>query len=307
MSYTLAIHGGAGTILRTELTQEKEQAYLCALEASLQAGEEILRQGGTALDAVETAVVVLEDCPLFNAGKGAVFANTGNHEMEAAIMCGRSLEGGGAVLLDRIKNPIRLARQVLDHSEHILLSGVGALNFAKDRGLELTSKEYHYTAERYDQLQSALRNNSIHLDHNHRRSKMGTVGAVALDEKGNVAVATSTGGMTNKKYGRIGDSPLIGAGTYANNRTCAVSCTGHGEYFIRGVVAYDVSCLMEYQKLTLEEACRLVIHEKQIELGGSGGLIAVDTLGNVALPFNSEGMYRGWVKKGQPIEVGIFD
>ncbi len=306
--YAIAIHGGAGTISRKSMTPEKEKEYKDALGASLKAGSEVLEKGGSALDAIEAAVVSLEDCPLFNAGKGAVFTNNGEHEMDASIMWGKDLEAGAITFVKGIKNPIRLARAAMERSEFVFLSGQGAADFAKKEGLEFMPDEYFFTQFRYDQLKEAIAHNRAQLDHTESGDeKYSTVGAVALDRDGNLAAATSTGGLTNKQYGRIGDSSVIGAGTYANNNTCAISGTGYGEFYIRGVVAYDVSCLMEYKGLSLAEACRIVIHDKQASLGGDGGLIAIDKNGNIELPFNSEGMYRGWKKEGEDSHIKIYN
>ncbi|MCB0561496.1 MAG: isoaspartyl peptidase/L-asparaginase [Lewinellaceae bacterium] len=301
--YTLAIHGGAGTILRSEMTAEKEKAHQQALLEALRAGEALLEAGESALVAVESAVRRLEDCEYFNAGKGAVFTHEGYNEMDASIMCGKTLAAGGVAMVRGIKNPISLARCILEASGHVLLCGPGALQFAREQGLEEAPPEYFFSEFRYRQLQEARARGKAQLDHS---QKYGTVGAVACDRHGHIAAATSTGGLTNKQYGRVGDSPLIGAGTYANDLTCAVSCTGYGEYFMRGVVAYDVSCLMEYKGMSLEEAAHHAIHQRQLALGGDGGLIAVDAKGNVALPFNSAGMYRGWVREGEEAEVEIY-
>jgi L-asparaginase / beta-aspartyl-peptidase len=301
--YSLAIHGGAGTILRSEMTEEKERAYEAALYAALQVGEALLQAGGSALLAVEAAVACLEDNELFNAGKGAVFNHEGFNEMDAAIMCGKSLQAGAAAMVRGVKNPIRLARRILEVSEHVFLCGPGAMEFAREQGLEEAPPEYFYSELRYQQLLQARARGEVQLDHSRKYS---TVGAVARDVQGDLAAATSTGGLTNKRYGRIGDSPIIGAGTYANNHTCAVSCTGYGEYFIRGVIAYDLSCLMEYRGLRLQEAAEFIIHHKQLALGGDGGLIAVDAAGNLAMPFNSAGMYRGWVNATGERGVGVY-
>ncbi len=305
-TYSLAIHGGAGTILKSSMTTEQEVEYRQALANSLKAGEAILKTGGSAISAVEAAVSSMEDCPLFNAGKGSVFNHEGLQEMEGSIMDGKTLDAGAITMVRNIQNPIQLCRKVLDHSEHVFLSGQGAMDFAKEHNMVFQPDEWFYSEFRKRQLEAAKQEEKSILDHTPIIKKYGTVGAVARDINGNLAAATSTGGMTNKKYGRIGDSPLIGAGTYANNTTCAVSCTGHGEFYIRGMVAYDVSCLMAYKGLSLDEACHEVIHHKQIDIGGSGGLVAVDGNGNLALPFNSEGMYRGWVKKGEDAVVKIY-
>lgn len=304
---SLAVHGGAGTILQSNMTPAKEAAYKSALQEALNAGYCVLENRGSALEAVEAAVVVLENTPLFNAGKGAVFTHDGKHEMDASIMCGKTLDAGAVSLVRNIKNPISLARLVMTHSEHVLLAGEGAMIFAKNNNVVLADDAYFFDQLRYDQLQEALKSNTVQLDHAPlNEKKFGTVGAVALDTMGNLAAATSTGGMTNKKFGRMGDSPIIGAGTYANNQTCAVSCTGSGEYFMRAVVAYDVSCLMEYKGFTLAEACEEVVKNKLVKLGGDGGLIAVDALGNVALPFNTSGMYRGFKTSAAGTEVAIY-
>jgi beta-aspartyl-peptidase (threonine type) len=307
--FGIAIHGGAGTILRTSLTPEKEKEYKGALADALLAGNNILFNGGTALDAVETAVRALEDCPLFNAGKGAVFNNDGVHEMDASIMDGSNLMAGAVGLIKNVKNPVSLARAVMEKSEHVFLCGSGAELFAKDMNLEFAPNEYFYNEFRYNQWLEAQKSSGTFLDHNlgdGKDKKFGTVGAVALDKDGNLAAATSTGGMTNKKFGRLGDSPMIGAGTYANNETCAVSCTGHGELFIRSVVAYDVSCLMEYKDLSLEEACNEVVMNKLVKIGGEGGLIAIDKNGNIQMSFNSEGMYRAIINSEGIQEVSIY-
>ena len=292
-NYAIAIHGGAGTILRSNLTAEKELAYRAALKDALEEGEKILRGSGTAIDAVEVAVKSLEDNPLFNAGRGSVFTHDGTHEMDASMMNGKNLMAGAVAGIEKIKNPVSLARLVMDKTEHVFLAGKGALEFAVKMKMELMPEDYFFTKQRFEQLNEIRDSDKIQLDHSDK--KFGTVGAVALDIHGDIAAATSTGGMTNKKYGRVGDSPMIGAGTYANNNTCAVSCTGHGEFFIRAVVAYDVSCLMEYKGLSLNEACEYVVNHKLMKFGGEGGLIAIDQLGNIELPFNSEGMYRGWM------------
>jgi beta-aspartyl-peptidase (threonine type) len=290
---SIAIHGGAGTILKSSMTPEKELAYSQALQLALDTGYEALESGKTATDAVEIAVCALEDSPLFNAGKGSVFTAEGTHEMDASIMEGSTLAAGAVSSITGVKNPVHLARLVMEQSDHVFLSGAGAEKFGRNLQCEFQDPAYFFDAFRYEQWQEIKGTDTIQLDHSDKEHKFGTVGAVALDAEGNLAAATSTGGMTNKMYGRIGDSPMIGAGNYANNATCAVSCTGSGEYFIRGVVAYDVSCLMEYKGLSLQEACQLVIHTRLPKIGGDGGLIAVDGQGNVVLEFNTEGMYRG--------------
>jgi beta-aspartyl-peptidase (threonine type) len=306
----LAIHGGAGTLERSAMTPEKEAAYTEALRAALRAGDDVLCSGGDALTAVEQAVRSLEDCPLFNAGRGAVFTHSITHELDASIMDGKTLAAGAVAGVSGIANPVQLARAVMDKSNHVLLAGKGALEFAALNGFEIKPEEYFFSEFRYNQLMQVIHEEGTFLDHSvsgdPNEKKFGTVGAVALDVHGNLAAATSTGGMTNKRFGRIGDTPLIGAGTYANNATCAVSCTGHGEYFIRSVVAYDVSCLMEYGGLSLEEACIRVVNSKLVARGGEGGLIAVDRFGNICLPFNSTGMYRAWKTSHSDFQTAIF-
>ena len=292
--FSIAIHGGAGTLIRGKMTPDKEEAYRSTLKMALDEGFNILQEGGIALDAVEKAVIVMENSPLFNAGKGSVFTADGIHEMDAAIMDGKDLNAGAVSLISGIKNPIELARTVMEKSPHVFLAGEGAMNFAKYHGFELENEDYFFDEFRYQQWQKIKGSDQVQLDHSDSKdSKFGTVGAVACDSLGNLAAATSTGGMTNKKWGRIGDSSLTGIGNYANNTTCAVSCTGSGEYFIRGVVAYDVSCLMEYKNFSLMEAAEEVILKRLPRIKGDGGLIAVDTNANIAMPFNTEGMYRG--------------
>ncbi|HHG84663.1 MAG TPA: isoaspartyl peptidase/L-asparaginase [Bacteroidetes bacterium] len=304
---SIAIHGGAGTILKSSMTPEKEAAYQAALEKALNAGYSVLERKGTALDAVEQAVVALEDSPLFNAGKGSVFTAAGNHEMDASIMEGHNRNAGAVSLVQGIRNPISLARQVMEKSGHVFLGGEGAMEFARSIHAQMEAPDYFYDELRYKQWQEVKDTDSFQLDHSPNKDhKFGTVGAVALDGNGDLAAATSTGGMTNKQFGRVGDSPMIGAGTYANNATCAVSCTGSGEFFIRGVVAYDVSCLMEYKGLSLAEACEEVVQHRLLKIDGDGGLIAVDATGNMALPFNTEGMYRGSRGDKTPATISIY-
>ncbi len=303
----IAIHGGAGTITRASLTPEQEKAYRAALQQAVEAGHGILKQGKTALDAVEVAVASLEDNPLFNAGRGSVFTSEGKHEMDAAIMCGKTLEAGAVAGVQGIKNPISLSRAVMQHSEHVLLSGRGAEEFARNQGIPFAPEQYFYDSFRFKQWSEVRDSDAFMLDHSEQKEKkFGTVGAVAVDQYGNTAAATSTGGMTNKRYNRIGDSPIIGAGTYANDKTCAISCTGHGEYFMRAVVAYDVSCLMEYKGYSLQQACEEVVMHKLVKFGGEGGLIAVTAAGELALPFNSEGMYRARKKNDEDTFIGIY-
>ncbi len=315
--YVLVIHGGAGTILKKNMTPEKEQAYLGKLREALQAGYDQIKAGKPSIDAVQAAVLVMEDSPLFNAGKGAVFTHDGKNEMDAAIMDGKTLKAGSVAGVTTIRNPILAARAVMERSEHVMMIGRGAEGFAKEVGLQIVDPSYFYTPERWNGLQKALAEDSVKavLDHGNKHSelmgtinkdnKFGTVGAVALDQAGNLAAATSTGGMTNKKYGRVGDAPLIGAGTYANNATAGISATGWGEFFIRSVVAYDISAMMEYQKLSLQEAAAKAL-AKMEKLGGDGGLIALDNKGNVTMPFNTAGMYRGTVTADGKIEVNIY-
>ena len=309
--YTIAIHGGAGTILRTNMTNEIEQKYKMALNESILAGENILLNSGLAIDAVEASIRSLENNPLFNAGRGSVFSHEGEHEMDASIMNGKDLMAGAIAGVKNVKNPITLAKSVMQHSNHVFMAGQGAEVFAKQLNIEMAPNEYFFEQMRYDQLIQAKANDRIDLDHvdnkfENGEKKFGTVGAVALDVFGNISAGTSTGGMTNKKHGRVGDTPLIGAGTYANNQTCAVSCTGHGEFFIRSVVAYDISCLIEYKGFSLKEACNLVVKDKLVKIGGEGGLIALDARGNIELCFNSEGMYRASKKSNEEVYLGIY-
>lgn len=309
MKFSIAVHGGAGIILRKDISKETEERYRSGIEDALRVGYDILKNGGAALDAAEAAMVAIEDNPIFNAGRGSVFTHDLKHEMDAAIMDGSNLLAGAVAGVSNVKNPIKLARAVMESSEHVFLSGKGAEEFARKMNLEFEPDQYFHTDYRYKQLMSIRETNTTILDHMNISSddkKFGTGGAVCLDMHGNLAAATSTGGMTNKRYGRIGDTPVIGAGTYANNRTCAISCTGHGEYFIRSIVAYDVSCLMEYRGLSLEEAGRIVVNEKLVQMSGEGGLIAVDQEGNIAMPFNSDGMYRGFIKSDGTSYIGIF-
>lgn len=293
---SLAIHGGAGTILKEELTPELEKAYLQGLEVALEGGYAVLEKGGTATEAVIAAVVILEDDILFNAGRGAVFTKEGTHEMDAAIMEGKDLLAGAVAGIKNIKNPIQVAEAVMRNSDHVLLSGIGANDFAQQQGFTLEPDAYFFSAFRHNQWLQMKDSDAYALDHSSaeiKEKKFGTVGAVACDANGNIAAATSTGGMTNKNYGRIGDTPLIGIGTYANNKTCAISCTGHGEPFIKAVAAYDVSCLMEYREMGLNEAMNEVVNNKLPRIEGEGGMIGVDASGNISLLFNSAGMYRG--------------
>lgn len=303
-AYAIAIHGGAGTITRASMTPEKEAAYLAALDSALLLGETVLQNGGTALDAVEKTIVFLEDCPLFNAGRGAVFTHEGRNELDASIMDGTTQKAGAVGSVMTVKNPIRLARAVMDKSPHVFLSGRGAEQFAIENQIDTIDPKWFYTDERWKTLQEMLeaektKGKTGSLEPETRDYKFGTVGCVALDKQGHLAAGTSTGGMTNKRWNRLGDTPVIGAGTYASDDACAVSCTGHGEFFIRYAVAHDVWALMSYKGLSLADATDFVVNKKLVEKGGEGGLIAVDKNGNIALPFNSEGMYRAYAKPGE--------
>jgi L-asparaginase / beta-aspartyl-peptidase len=300
--HALVIHGGAGTISPDQMTPQIERELRAGLQRSLDAGQIILRKGGSSLDAVTAAVRVLEDDPLFNAGRGSVFTSAGTHEMDAAIMDGRTLRAGTVGAVARVRNPIDLARAVMEKSPHVMLAGKGAEDFARALGLEMGDDKYFYTEQRWQALQRVRAARSEALSDVDRH---GTVGAVALDEAGNLAAATSTGGNTNKQPGRIGDSPIIGAGTYAKNTTCAVSATGDGEFFMRAVAAHNLSALMEYRGMSLAEAARSVL-DKVAALGGTGGLIAVDRDVNIASPFNTTGMYRGYVDVAGKSFVGIY-
>ncbi len=334
-NFAIAIHGGAGTILKDSMSPALEQEYKAKLQEALTAGYEILSKGGTSMDAVVAAIKVMEDSPLFNAGKGSVFANDGTNSMDAAIMNGKDLKAGAVAGVHTIRNPIEGARAVMEKSPHVMLTGDGADKFAFEQGLKIEDPKYFYDAKRWKQFEKIKAQDQIKLDHSvpstpkgkgkdtsgsildvefggdasaslSTDKKFGTVGCVALDKYGNLAAGTSTGGMTNKKWGRVGDSPIIGAGTYANNKTCAVSCTGHGEYFIRNVVAYDVAALMEYKHMSIEAAANEVVMEKLKEQGGEGGLIAIDAKGNITMPFNTTGMYRGYMLKNGVPNILIY-
>ncbi|EJB5572800.1 beta-aspartyl-peptidase [Citrobacter freundii] len=306
----IAIHGGAGAITRSQLSQEQELRYIQALSDIVETGQRMLEDGRSALDVVTEAVRLLEECPLFNAGIGAVYTRDETHELDACVMDGNTLKAGAVAGVSHLRNPILAARLVMEHSPHVMMIGEGAENFAIAQGMERVSADIFSTPERYAQLLAARTAGETMLDHSasplDENNKMGTVGAVALDMFGNLAAATSTGGMTNKLPGRVGDSPLVGAGCYANNASVAVSCTGTGEVFIRALAAYDIAALMDYGGLSLSEACERVVMEKLPALGGSGGLIAIDQEGNVALPFNSEGMYRAWGYAGDTPTTGIY-
>jgi L-asparaginase / beta-aspartyl-peptidase len=311
-SYALAIHGGAGAIPKATMTPEKEQQYKMALDSALTIGEQILKNGGTSLDAVSATIVFLENCPLFNAGKGAVFTHEGKNELDASIMEGTTQKAGAVGGVTRIKNPVLLARAVMEHSPHVFLSGKGAEQFAFTQGFDTIAPTWFYTKERWDLLQKVKKEERTSRQQNPTNNedvfkdlKFGTVGCVAMDQQGHLASATSTGGMTNKRWNRLGDTPIIGAGTYADDEVCAVSCTGHGEYFIRYVVAHDVWALVNYKGLSLQDACNEVVMNKLVKKGGEGGLIAIDKYGNIAQPFNTEGMYRASAKPGMRT-VGIY-
>jgi L-asparaginase / beta-aspartyl-peptidase len=313
MKPVIAIHGGAGVILRERLTAELEKLYQDGLKESLRAGFEILTKGGSALDAVQAAVVVLEDHELFNAGRGSVLTHRGHCEMDAAVMDGRARNAGAVTGVTGVRNPVMLARIIMERSGHVMLCGKGAEEFALDHNLRFEKEDYFITENRRHQWEKVKDTDRTLLDHADKKDftgediqdKSGTVGAVALDANGNLAAATSTGGMTNKKWGRVGDSPLIGSGTYADDLV-AVSCTGHGEYFIRRVVAHELAALIRYKNLTLDEACQEVVFNQLLPDGGAGGLIAVDRFGNISLPFNTPGMYRGFVNADGIVMTGIF-
>lgn len=294
--WAIVIHGGAGAMTPDNYTQEEIAGYEAELNAALNIGVAILKKGGSSLDAVEQVVRYLEDCPLFNAGRGAVFTNDGKNELDAAIMFGKDLTAGAVAGVGDIKNPISAARKVMENSPHVLMVGKGASLFALQNGAEIVDSSYFFTVKSYQALQRSLQ----------RDKKMGTVGCVALDIEGNLAAATSTGGMTNKRYGRVGDVPIIGAGTYANNSTCAVSATGHGEFFIRYTVAHDISALMEYKGLPLPKASDEVVQKKLVDVGGEGGIIAVDKWGNVHLSFNTSGMFRAFATSSGQRKTAIF-
>ena len=308
-NYAIAIHGGAGSLMTGTITAEKEKEFNDKLSEALQAGYNILSKEGSAIDAVEAAVRVLEDSPLFNAGKGSVFNSDGINEMDAAIMNGKTLKAGAIAEVHTIRNPISGARAVMEKSKHVLLASAGAEKFAKEAGLEIVDPSYFYDDTRHKQWLATKDNDSINSWAGdgipEGTKKHGTVGCVALDSQGNIAAATSTGGINNKKFGRVGDSPIIGAGTYANNKTCAVSCTGEGEYFIRNVVSYDISALMEYKGFSLAQATAEAL-KKVALLGGEGGLVAIDAQGNISAPFNTNSMFRGWINTAGEKFTGIF-
>ena len=307
----IVIHGGAGTITREEMTPEKEAEYRSALQRALEAGHEVLQDGGSSLDAVTAALTVLEDSPLFNAGKGAVFTSEGTVELDASIMDGQTRNAGALTGVKHVRNPILLARTIMENSPHVMMAGDGAETFARDQGFERVPNDYFYTERRREQLEEAqakMDDPTGSTGTPDRAHKFGTVGAVALDQNGNLAAGTSTGGMTNKRFGRVGDSPIVGAGTYANNETCGVSATGHGEYFMRGVVAHDVAARMQYGGMSVQEAAQSVVMDElpSIGEGGTGGVIALDAQGNIAMPFNTPGMYRGYVDVDGNLVVKIY-
>lgn len=311
--FRMLIHGGAGTILPSAMTSEKEAEYRLGLQKALEAGHLVLSKSGPALLAVEAAVKVLEDNPLFNAGKGSVFTHDKKHEMDASIMDGKHLKAGAVASVSTIKNPISLALKVMRESDHVMLVGEGAQKFAAQHGVKQVESSYFYTEFRYMQLMQIIDSEKAQLDHNvhvhdpiENNQKFGTVGAVALDQEGNLAAATSTGGLTNKRFGRVGDSPIIGAGTYANNATCAISATGQGETFIRNVVAYDISCLMQYKGLSLAEACKTVIQKIDVQDPECGGVIGMDVFGNHCFEFNTVGMYRGLILENGLAQTAIY-
>ncbi len=299
-TFGMVMHGGAGTIKKENMTPEMAKAYRDKLTEALQTGYKILKNHGSSLDAVQAAIQILEDSPLFNAGKGAVFTSDGTNELDSSIMDGKTLQAGAVTGVKHIKNPIKLARLVLEKSPHVLLSGIGAEEFAAQNHIETVSQYYFYTERRWKSLQKVKEKQMP------QPKEKSTVGAVALDMDGNLAAGTSTGGMTNKMFGRVGDSPIIGAGTYANNATCAISCTGHGEYFMRLLVAHDIHALMAYKNMPLQEAANTVIMKKLTKIGGTGGVIGIDKHGNITMPFNTSGMFRGYVKDDGSIITKIY-
>lgn len=312
-NFGIVIHGGAGTILKENMSDSLEASYKDKLKEAISAGYEILNNGGTSLDAVTHTINIMEDSPLFNSGKGAVFTHDGRNELDASIMDGATLNAGAIAGVKHIKNPINLAKDVMQKSEHVMLYGAGAEEFAQTLGYKMMDTSYFYTQNRYESLQKVLETEKTENetkisfeDPVIKNSKFGTVGCAALDKHGNLAAGTSTGGMTNKRWNRIGDAPIIGAGTYANNATCAVSSTGWGEYFIRAIVAYDISALMEYKGMTLQEAASEVIQKKVPALGGDGGIVAIDKDGNVAMEFNTSGMYRATMNSKGELIIKIY-
>ncbi len=301
LNYAVAIHGGAGVMSKSQMNDQQQQEYKNKLTEAVELGQKMLADGATSTDVVVAVIQVLENSPLFNAGKGAVFTSDGKNELDASIMEGKTLNAGAVAGVQDIKNPIVAAREVMINSEHVFLSGKGASEFARKQGLEMVKNKYFHTKARYESLKQLQKQERLRTE----KDNTGTVGCVVLDKYGNLCAGTSTGGMTNKKYGRIGDSPVIGAGTYASNKTCAVSCTGHGEYYIRLGFARDISALMEYKNLTVAEACREEIR-KLTEMGGTGGVIALDSGGNIAMEFNTSGMFRAFANSKGEKEIAIF-
>lgn len=297
--FALAIHGGSGTVEKKQMSPSLLQTFRQALQASLDAGLKVLQQGGPAVTAVEAAVTELENCPLFNAGRGATFNSEGRHEMDAAIMNGENLRAGAVAAVQGVKNPVQLARCVMDKSPYVFVCGKGALSFAQQQGLPLVPESYFYTGHRYAEWKAAAAPAPS--------ARMSTVGAVALDQQGNLAAATSSGGLTGKKYSRVGDSPVIGCGTYADNSSCAISCTGEGEQFIRSVLAHDIACRMKYGQYSLHEACAGALQDRWAAIGGSGGLIAMDRQGEIVMPFNTEGMYRASCTADGRIHIAVYE
>lgn len=293
--YALVIHGGAGNFNFQGLEKERQAAYTSALDSALSIGEAVLKNGGSSEDAVVAVISFMEDNPLFNAGKGAVFTHEGTNELDASIMRGNDLQAGAVAGVKTVKNPIKAARVVMEKSEHVVLAGAGADSFAAEQGLDIVDPSYFYTERSYRRLQQAISD-----------EKHGTVGCVALDKQGNLCAGTSTGGMTNKRWGRVGDSPIIGAGTYANNATCGISGTGHGEFFIRYNVAHDISALMAYKGMNIQQAAEEVVMKKLVRAGGEGGVIGLDNLGHAALVFNTTGMFRGYLNSSGEREVKLF-
>jgi len=315
-NFAIIIHGGAGTILKKNMSDEKEAAYKAKLEEAIKVGHAILKKGGTSQEAVMKTIQIMEESPLFNAGKGAVFTHEETNELDASFMDGKTLNAGAVAGVTNVKSPIELAIKIMTDSDHVMLSGKGASIFAKEKGLEIVDPSYFYTERRFKSLQRIKNRAKTELDHDNKKaafydadiknSKFGTVGCVALDKNGNIAAGTSTGGMTNKRWGRIGDAPIIGSGTYANNKTCGVSSTGWGEYFIRSQVAYDISAQMEYQQKTLKEATSDVIQNKLTKLGGTGGVVALDKNGNMSFEFNTAGMYRASMNDTGELIIKIY-
>ncbi len=306
MEWSIAIHGGAGNFTSEDISPEQELEYERNLQEALQIGEDILKSGGSSLDAVEATIHSLENCPLFNAGKGAVFTSEGINEMDASIMDGKDLNCGSVTGIQNVKNPISAARKVMENSEHVFFSGKGATSFAREQGLEMVDSSYFFTERRWNSYLRVKERTEKLSELREQELKFGTVGCVALDKEGNLAAGTSTGGMTYKNNGRIGDSPVISAGTYADNNSCAISCTGHGEYFIRAAVAHDICVRMEYKKISLEAAAKEVVQDKLVEMGGDGGIIGVDSKGNVAMVFNTSGMFRAFSNSNLEKEIYMY-